>query len=175
MRKSLEIFVGSVAVYVAMAACSGGAKVASVGPAGDPGEASGGSAVAAEGGAPGKPSGGDGGLMAAVGGLLDPVSGARAQEGGGPGVQPGGVTYTKREVVCDQLIKVSGTNYPAAIVDIDPPSLLTAARTIAIAAPSTIPGWLQAGTGGFIKPDGSQTGTTCANKTDMVTFYVPEN
>lgn len=107
---------------------------------------------------------------------MDPVPSAVAQEGGATGVGPApALTYTQHVVKCDQLIKVANTNYPAAVLQIDPPSLLTAGRVISVVANASVVGWLQAGVGGMVKPDGSAVGGLCAKDTDTVTFLVPDN
>lgn len=179
MRKAVEIWFGSVVVYVAMAACAGGGHVAErdkpQAGAGEPAVAAGGVPDVTASGAPGREAGAP---PVGAGGLLDPVTNAGAQEGGATGAAPAGaaLTYTKHVVDCSSLIKITGTNWPAAVLDIEPPSPIVAATTVHVmtAQPDTFPGgWTQAGPGGLIQPDGSQVGVQCVKATDSVVFYVP--
>lgn len=77
------------------------------------------------------------------------------------------------DVPCSSMIQVGATNYPAAIMNIDPPSMIAAATTIVVATVSTVPGWQEAAAGGYVKPDGSQVGAICAKADMSVQFLVP--
>lgn len=175
MRRALEWLGGSVLVYALVAACSGapGAtrqSTAGAGEASDPGVvADGGEKAAAA-------SGGTASAVAGLGGMLDPVPPAMAAggSGGNPAAPAPVVTYTKRAVSCSAKIKVSTTEFPAATLDIEPPSVTTAINVL-----HTLPyaaadgGWLQGSPGALLQPDGSQVAVICPAATDTVTFYIP--
>lgn len=161
-------------VYAAMAACSGGgAKTSGAGQAGHA-DAQGGDAMVAVAGAPNSASGAPSASEAGSGGLLDPVPHAGAQEGGGGPVGPV-FGYREQDADCDTVLNLGLTDYPIAILDLDPPSLAVAAATIPIvhAMPTLPDGWLHRDVGGFVKPDGSQVAARCTSKQDSVTFLVP--
>jgi hypothetical protein len=181
MRKALEWLGGSVLVYVLMAACAGAPGATADRRSPDTSAEGGADGAVAAGGVPnvpttgGEPSPGEAGL----GGVLDPVPPAMAAGtggGGAPGSGGGGATYTERSVECTGQLLSNGTKFPAAIVELDPPSLLRAAQVLAVTK-STIGDadgpWMVAGSGTVASPDGSKVGYICAKATDTVTVFVP--
>ncbi len=109
------------------------------------------------------------------GGLLDPVPPAMAAAGSGSG--GGGsisaYAYDEKTVDCDQVIRVGATDSPAAILTMDPPSMVTAGLTIIVTSSETFPGWKTVAPGGLVKPDGSQVAAICPKGIATITFLVP--
>jgi hypothetical protein len=168
MRRALEWLGGSCLVYAALAACSGGGGAIAPGP--DTG-------MIASSGQPssgGVAAGGKEGVSAGSGGLLDPVPPAMAAGGGGSSAGPAPITYASKVVACSSKIKVGATDFPAASLAIDPPSVPAAIATMhTVPYPSAADGWLQGSPGGLVTPDGSQVAVICTSASEMVTFYVP--
>lgn len=168
MGKALEWLGGSVLVYAVVAACSGGAdRSEPIALDVDSGAGTGG--MMGSGGTGPERDSGLGDVVAdALDAMVNPVPDADAQT-------PPNTTYEAQAVNCGGTIRMSGSDWPAAILNISPPSMVRALSVKSVAPNAAVEGgWLQAsGGGGFVKPDGSQLGLICASEEDVITFYVP--
>jgi hypothetical protein len=175
MRKAIEVLVGSMVVYAAMAACSGGSHPGTTGR----GRGAAGETVASTSGAPPTSGGGapsaESGAATTAGGLLDPVPTAGAQEGGNGSGGAGPIFgYRRVTVPCDSDLKdINSEPIPVAILNIDPPSLTVAATTLHLSDSDRVPGWYGNRGFAYVEPNGSKVAVECFNSAPVI-FFVPQ-